>query len=91
VVAKVRERLEVNKQTMHIVNMERLNLKKLNALEVKKQYHAEFSNRLTVLEDLDTEVNTNRDWDSIRENIKIMNYYELKKHKPCSMKGTQNY
>jgi hypothetical protein len=35
VVAKVRERLAVSKQTMHILNMVRLNLKKLNAIKGK--------------------------------------------------------
>jgi hypothetical protein len=33
VVAKVRERLAVSKQTMHMVHMERFNLKKLNKVE----------------------------------------------------------
>jgi hypothetical protein len=35
VVAKVRERLAVSKQTAHRVHMERLNLKKLNEVEGK--------------------------------------------------------
>jgi hypothetical protein len=39
------------------------------------------------LENLDTEVDINRAWETIRENIKIstkesLGYYELKKHKP---------
>jgi hypothetical protein len=34
-VANVRERLEVSKQTMHRVHMERFNLKKLNEVEGK--------------------------------------------------------
>jgi hypothetical protein len=39
------------------------------------------------LEDLDTEVEINGAWETIRENIKIsvkesIGYYELKKHKP---------
>jgi hypothetical protein len=45
VVAKVRERLAVSKQTMHRVHMERLNLKKLNEVEDKEQYHGEITNR----------------------------------------------
>jgi hypothetical protein len=39
------------------------------------------------LENLDTEVDINRAWKSVRENIKVLakvglSYYELKKHKP---------
>jgi hypothetical protein len=36
VVAKVRERLEVNKQTTHKFDLERINLKKLNEVECKE-------------------------------------------------------
>jgi hypothetical protein len=44
------------------------------------------------LEDLDTEVENNSAWETIRENIKIsakesLGYYELKKHKPWFYKG----
>ena len=38
VVAKVRERLAVSKQTVQKLDGERFNLKKLKDLEVKKQY-----------------------------------------------------
>jgi hypothetical protein len=38
VVAKVRERLAVSKQTAHRVHMKMFNLKKLNEVEVKEQY-----------------------------------------------------
>jgi hypothetical protein len=41
VVAKVRERLTVSKQTTHRVHMERFSLKKLNDVEGKEQYHIE--------------------------------------------------
>jgi hypothetical protein len=41
VVAKVRERLAVSKQTEHKVHMERFNLKKLNEVESKEQYCVE--------------------------------------------------
>jgi hypothetical protein len=56
VVAKVRERLAVSKQTMHRFHMERLNLKKLNEVNGKEQYHIEISNRFAALEILDAEV-----------------------------------
>jgi hypothetical protein len=67
--------------------MEMSNLEKLNKVEDKEQYHVEVSNRLAALEDLDTQVDINSDWNVIRESIKIsaeknLSYYELKKHKP---------
>jgi hypothetical protein len=71
VVAKVRERLAVNKQRSHRFNMERFNLSKLYNVESKKQFRVEFSNRFAALEDLDTEVEINSAWETIRENIKI--------------------
>jgi hypothetical protein len=71
VVAKVRERLAVSKQTMHRFLMERFNLKKLNEVEGKEQYRVEISNRFAALENIDTEVDINRASETIRENIKI--------------------
>jgi hypothetical protein len=41
VVAKVRERLAVNKHTMHRFHMNRFILKKLNKVEGKEQYCVE--------------------------------------------------
>jgi hypothetical protein len=38
VIAKVRERLAVSKQTTHRFRMERFNLKKLNKVVAKEQY-----------------------------------------------------
>jgi hypothetical protein len=72
VVAKVRERLKVNKQRSHRFHMERFNLKKLNEAESKEQLRSQIGLQL---------------WETIRENIKIsakesLHYYELKKHKP---------
>jgi hypothetical protein len=54
VVAKVRERLAVNKQRLHKFHMERL-----NQVESKEQFRVEVSNRFAALEDLDTEVEIN--------------------------------
>jgi hypothetical protein len=84
VVAKVGERLAVSKQPKHRVSMERFILKKLNEVDGKEQYRVEISNRFAVLENLDTEVDINRAWKTIRENIKIsakesLVCYELKK------------
>jgi hypothetical protein len=80
VVAKVRDRLPVSKQTMHKFHMERFNLKKLNEVESKEQYQVQISNRFTPLENLDDDMET------IIGNINIsakesIGYYELRKHK----------
>jgi hypothetical protein len=40
--------------------MEMYNLKKLNEVVGKEQYHVEISNRFVALENLDTEVDINR-------------------------------
>jgi hypothetical protein len=52
VVAKVRERLAVSKQAAQKFDVKRLNLTKLNELEVRKQYHIKISNRFAALENL---------------------------------------
>jgi hypothetical protein len=67
--------------------MERFNLKKFNEIQGIEQYRVEISNRFAAFENLDTEVNINEPWDTIKEDIKISakesrGYYELKKHKP---------
>jgi hypothetical protein len=65
VVAKVRERLAVNKQRSQRCHTERFNLKKLNDVQVKEQFRVEVSNRFAALEDLDTEVEINSAWETI--------------------------
>jgi hypothetical protein len=92
VVATVSKRLAVSKQTVHRVCMERFNLKKLNEVEDKEQSHVQISNRFANLENLDNEVDINRAWETIRENIKIsanenLGYYELKKCKSWFNEG----
>jgi hypothetical protein len=54
VVAKVRERLAVNKQRSYRFDMERFNLNKLNEVEGKEQFRIEVSNRFAALEILNT-------------------------------------
>jgi len=50
--------------------VERLNLRKLNELEVKKQYQFKISNRFAALKNLNDSQNINRVWENIKENIK---------------------
>jgi hypothetical protein len=52
VVAKVRERLAVNKQAAQKSDGEKCNLRKLNELEVRKQYQIEITNRFASLDNL---------------------------------------
>jgi len=52
VVAKVRERLAVSKQTVQNVNVERFNHRKLNELKVRKQCQIKVSKRFVALENL---------------------------------------
>jgi hypothetical protein len=91
-VAKVRERLAVNKQRSQKFHIERFNLKKLYDVEGKEQLPVEVSNSFPALEDLNTEVEINSAWEMIRENIKIsakesLGYFKLKKHKPWFDEG----
>jgi hypothetical protein len=92
VVAKIRERLAVNKQGSHKFQMERFDLMKLNEVEGEEKYRVEVSNRFAALEDLDAEVEINTTRETITENIKIsakesLGYYELKQHKPWFDEG----
>ena len=85
--AKVRERLAVSKLTAQMFDGERFNLRKLNELEVRKQYQIEFTNRFVALENLSDDEDTNRAWENIKENIKSsakdsLGLQELKQHKP---------
>ena len=61
--------------------MERFNLRKLNELEIRKQYQTEISNSFEALENLSDEEDINTAWENIKENIKI-SAKEMKQHKP---------
>jgi hypothetical protein len=92
VVAKVRERLAVNKQRAHRFHMEGFNLKMLNEVEGKERYRIEISNRFAALENLDELVEVYSSWETIRKHIKItakksLSCFELKKHKPWFDEG----
>jgi hypothetical protein len=59
------------KQKTHRVHMERFNLKKLSEVEHKERYRVEISNVFAALENLGTEGDVNKAWETIKENIKI--------------------
>jgi len=87
VIAKFRERLAVGKQAAQRFDRQRFNLRKLNELEVGKQYQIEITKRFAALENLNDDEDVNRTWDNIIENIKTsakesLGLHELKQHKP---------
>ena len=86
-VAKVRERLTVDKQAAQNFDMESFNLRKLSELEVRKQYRIEISNSYAALESFSDREDMNRAWENIKETIKTsakksLGLHELKQLKP---------
>jgi hypothetical protein len=69
VLAKVRERLAVNKQETQYFDGE-----DLNELEVRKQYQINISNRFAALENLTDSEDINRAWENIKEDINISQF-----------------
>jgi len=85
--AKVCDRMAVNKKGTQKFDLEKLNLRKLNKLEVTKKYHIKISNRFAALENLSYGEDINRAWENIKENIKTSaqqstGLYEMEQHKP---------
>ena len=70
VVSVVRERLAASKYAAQKFDGEWFNLRKLNELEIRKQYQIEISNKFAALEVLDVDGDINRAWENIKENIK---------------------
>jgi hypothetical protein len=87
VVAKVRGRLAVSKQAAQKFDGERLNIRKLNELAIRRHYQVETTNRFAALQNLNVREDIYRAWENIKGNIeivtkKILCLYELKQHKP---------
>jgi len=70
VVAKVRIILAVSKQETQNFYVEKLTLRKLSELEVRKQDQIKISKSLAVLETSGDSGNINRSWENNKENIK---------------------
>jgi len=88
VVAKVREIFAVNKQAAQNFDGERFYLRKLNELEVRKQYQIEITYRFAAVENLNDDKDIHRACENIKENTKTsakesLDLHELKQHKPC--------
>jgi len=79
--------LAVRKQEAQKFNGERCNLRKLNELEVRKQYQIEITNRFAALENLNDVKDINRAWENIKECTRTLakerlGLHKLKQHKP---------
>jgi len=87
VVAKVREKLEVCKRAAQKFHVERFNFRKLNELEVRRQYQFKISKRSAGLDKLNDSEEINRAWENLRGNFKnsakeILGLHKLKQHIP---------
>jgi hypothetical protein len=87
VAAKLRERLSAIKRVAQMFDMQRFDLRKLNDAQVKEQYQVKITNRFAALENCVDNVDMNKAWENIRENIKAsakesLSHYELQQHKP---------
>jgi hypothetical protein len=69
VVANVRERLAVSKQTAQNSNAGRFNLRKITDLDVRKQCQITVSKRFAALENLQDNEDINSAWENIKENL----------------------
>ena len=81
------DRLAVSKQAAQKFGGQRFNLRKLNELDVMKQYKIEITNRFAALKNLCNDKDINRAWENIKGNIKTsakesLGPHELKQHKP---------
>ena len=69
-VVKVRDRLAVSKQAAQQFEGERVNLRKLNELQVRRQYQIKISNRFAALKNFSYSEDLKGAWENIKENIK---------------------
>jgi len=79
--------LTVSKQEAQRFDGGRFNLRKLNELEVRKEYQIEITNRFSAVKNLSNDEDLNRVWKYMKENIKTptkesLALQELKQHKP---------
>ena len=85
-IAEVIKKLAVSEEAAQKFDRERFNFRKLNELEVRKQYQIEITDRFTALENLSNGEDINRAWENIKENINTsaqdsLELHELKQHK----------
>jgi hypothetical protein len=88
VVAIVKEKLAVSKQTVRRFDWETSNLRKLNELAIRRKYEIEITKNFAALENLNNDEDINSAWENIKENFKIsgkqnLGLHKLKQHNPC--------
>ena len=74
VIAKVRERLAISKEAAQKFVGGKFNLRKINELEIKKEYQMKISKSFAVLQNLSYSEDINRAW----ENTKRLEKSQLK-------------
>ena len=85
--AKFREILAVSTQAAHKFDVDRFNLRKINDLQVSKQYQIDIANRFAVFENLSDSKDINGAWENVKEKVNTsvtesLCLYEMKQHKP---------
>ena len=88
--------MAVSKQEAQKLDWERFNLRKVNRLEIRKQYQIEISNRFASLENLNDSEVINRACENIKEDIKTsskesLSLSELKQHQPWFDEGCLHF
>jgi hypothetical protein len=78
VVAKLRHRLSLGKWAAQKFDVKRFSLKKLTKVELTEQYQIKISLRFAAWENLNDSDNANKDWENIKQNIKISAKNSLK-------------
>ena len=78
--------MAISKRAAQKFDGEKLKLRKLNLLEVRKQYQIEITNGFATLGKLSDDKDINRTWKNIKENIKTsakesLSLHKLKQHK----------
>jgi len=75
-----------SKEAAQRLDGERLNVRKLNEVDFRKQYQILITNSFVALENLSDDEEINRSWENIKENIKTSakeskSLHEMKQHK----------
>ena len=77
---KIQGNIAASVQAVQKFDAARFNLRKLNELEVRKQYQIKNSDNFAALDNLIDDEDINSAWENIKQNS--LGLYELKQHKP---------
>jgi hypothetical protein len=86
-VAKLRDRIAINKRARQKFHLERFDLRMLHVVEVKEKHQEEISYKFVALENSDKSLDINSTWENIRENTKTsvkenLGHHRLQNNKP---------